>query len=197
MGFKSFVNKLGDGVEHGVDKVKKKAGELVDDGAHLVGDGLDHVGLDDAADWAEDKGDQIADDLGAHVAEQQLGQTDDPKELLHGESGKIQDVALHLGMLSKAFETGHTGLIPTTRPSTATTTTSRPTTTRSTTARIPAPNPSPRALSPTPALRTGRTPGRPWKPPASSATPPPDRPRPRSGRQPPWPRPGRTSPTGW
>ncbi|CAG6397843.1 DUF6531 domain-containing protein [Streptomyces cocklensis] len=112
MGFslRKAVNSVGDGIEHGVDKVKKKAGEIIDDGAHIVGDGLEHVGLDDAADWVEDHGDAVADHLGAHVAEQQLGQTDDPKELLHGDSGKIQEVALHLATLSKAFETGHTGL---------------------------------------------------------------------------------------
>ncbi|SHM97585.1 putative T7SS-secreted protein [Actinacidiphila paucisporea] len=31
-----------------------------------------------AADWVEDKGDHIADHLGAHVAEQQLGQSEEP-----------------------------------------------------------------------------------------------------------------------
>ncbi|WUH91940.1 polymorphic toxin type 24 domain-containing protein [Streptomyces sp. NBC_00433] len=112
MGFswKGAVNKVGDGIEHGVDKVKKKAGEIIDDGAHIVGDGLDHVGLDDAADWVEDKGDHIADDLGAHVAEQQLGQTDQPEELLHGDPAKIREAVLHLARLSLAFDTGHTGL---------------------------------------------------------------------------------------
>ncbi|WP_327290212.1 putative T7SS-secreted protein [Streptomyces sp. NBC_01198] len=110
MGLRSFANKLGDGLEHGVDKVKKKAGEIIDDGAHIVGDGLEHVGLDDAADWVEDKGDSVADHLGAHVAEQQLGQTDDPKELLHGDAGKIRAAATHLTKFSKAFDTGHTGL---------------------------------------------------------------------------------------
>ncbi|CAG6397865.1 hypothetical protein SCOCK_60198 [Actinacidiphila cocklensis] len=112
MGFswKGAVNKVGDGIEHGVDKVKKKAGAVIDHGAHIVGDGLEHVGLDDAADWVEDKGDQVADHLGAHVAEQQLGQTNDPKELLHGDPSKIREAVLHLAKLSLAFDTGHTGL---------------------------------------------------------------------------------------
>ncbi|WP_329176469.1 WXG100 family type VII secretion target [Streptomyces sp. NBC_01477] len=110
MGWKSLVNKAGDGIEHGVRAVKKKAGEVIDHGAHIVGDGLEHVGLDDAADWVEDKGDAVADHLGADVAEQQLGQSDEPKELLHGDSGKIRAAATHLAKFSKAFDTGHTGL---------------------------------------------------------------------------------------
>nr|WSX77836.1 DUF6531 domain-containing protein [Streptomyces sp. NBC_00899] len=110
MGLGSFANKLGDGIEHGVDKVKKKAGEVIDHGAHIVGDGLEHVGLDDAADWVEDKGDHIADHLGAHVAEQQLGQTDEPGELLHGDPDKIRAAVLHLAKFALAFDAGHTGL---------------------------------------------------------------------------------------
>ncbi|WP_392671536.1 putative T7SS-secreted protein [Streptomyces sp. LN785] len=112
MGFslRKAVNSVGDGIEHGVDKVKKKAGEIIDDGAHIVGDGLEHVGLDDAADWVEDHGDHIADDLGAHVAEQQLGQSEEPDELLHGDPAKIREAVLHLAKLSLAFDTGHTGL---------------------------------------------------------------------------------------
>jgi len=73
MGLGSLVNKIGDGGEKLLGKAKKKAGELIDDGAHIVGDGLDHVGLHDAADWVDDHGDSIADHLGAHVDEQQLG----------------------------------------------------------------------------------------------------------------------------
>lgn len=82
------VDKIGDGGEKLLGKAKKKAGEVIDHGAHIVGDGLEHVGLDDAADWVEDKGDAVADDLGAHVAEQQLGQSDEPEELLHGGPGR-------------------------------------------------------------------------------------------------------------
>jgi RHS repeat-associated protein len=112
MGFslRGAVNKIGDGGEKLLGKAKKKAGELIDDGAHIVGDGLDHVGLDDAADWVEDKGDHIADHLGAHVAEQQLGQSEEPDELLHGDAGKIREAVLHLAKLAMAFDAGHTGL---------------------------------------------------------------------------------------
>lgn len=110
MGLGSLVNSIGDAGEHLLGKAKKKAGELIDDGAHLVGDGLDHVGLHDAADWVDDHGDSLADQLGAHVDEQQLGQTEDPKELVHGDSAKIREVVGHLGRFHTAFDTGHTGL---------------------------------------------------------------------------------------
>ncbi|CAG6397855.1 putative T7SS-secreted protein [Actinacidiphila cocklensis] len=108
--FGDAVNSVGDGLEHGYNAVKKKAGAAIDKGAHIVGDGLDHVGLDDAADWVEDKGDHIADHLGAHVAEQQLGQSEEPDELLHGDAGKIREVVLHLAKFAMAFDSGHTGL---------------------------------------------------------------------------------------
>jgi RHS repeat-associated protein len=112
MGFslRKAVDKIGDGGEKLIGKAKKKAGEIIDDGAHIVGDGLEHVGLDDAANWVEDHGDRIADDLGAHVAEQQLGQSEEPDELLHGDPAKIREAVLHLAKLSLAFDTGHTGL---------------------------------------------------------------------------------------
>ncbi|WP_073496260.1 putative T7SS-secreted protein [Actinacidiphila paucisporea] len=111
MGLGDLVDKIGDSGEKLLGKAKKKAGELIDDGAHLVGDGLDHVGLHDAADWVDDHGDAVADQLGAEVAEQQLGQTEDPKELLHGDSAKIRAAAEHLARFHTAFETGHSGLI--------------------------------------------------------------------------------------
>ena len=57
MGLGSLINKIGDGGEKLIGEAKQKAGELIDDGAHFVGDGLDHVGLHDAADWVEDHGD--------------------------------------------------------------------------------------------------------------------------------------------
>lgn len=110
MGLGSLVNKIGDGGEKLLGKAKKKAGELIDDGAHIVGDGLDHVGLHDAADWVDDHGDSIADHLGAHVDEQQLGQTEEPKELIHGDSNKVREISGHLSRFHSAFDTGHTGL---------------------------------------------------------------------------------------
>lgn len=97
------VNKAGDAVEHGFDKAKEITGEVVDSGAHLVGDGLDAVGLHGAADAVDDFGDSVADRLGAEVGEQQLGETEDPKELVHGDVAAITESAAHLRKFATAF----------------------------------------------------------------------------------------------
>ena len=108
--FGDAVNAVGDGLESGYHKVKKAAGSAIEHGAHVLGDSLDHVGLNDLADWVEDEGDHVADHLGAHVPEQQLGQSEEPDELLHGDPAKVRAVILHLAKFSAAFDSGHTGL---------------------------------------------------------------------------------------
>jgi hypothetical protein len=68
------------------DDAKQGAGDLVNDGAHVIGDGLNAVGLHSAAQWVDTEGDKIGYALGAGVGELQLGQSDDPKELVHGDA---------------------------------------------------------------------------------------------------------------
>ncbi|NEA76604.1 putative T7SS-secreted protein [Streptomyces sp. SID13588] len=104
------VDQAGDGLEHLVDSGKKAAGEGADWAAHRVGDGLDYVGLHDAADAVEDFGDDLADDLGASVAEQQLGRSEEPKELIHGDPKAIQETAGHLRKFGSSFGDVHRGL---------------------------------------------------------------------------------------
>ncbi|MGW3829409.1 putative T7SS-secreted protein, partial [Streptomyces sp. NPDC005071] len=77
--------------EHGLTEGKKLVGEGVDWGAHKVGDHLDQLGLHDAADTVDDWGDGVASDLGATPGEQQLGETDEANELIHGNPAKIQE----------------------------------------------------------------------------------------------------------
>ncbi|MFH9968902.1 putative T7SS-secreted protein [Streptomyces mirabilis] len=91
-------------VEDGIDYGKKKLGEGVDWGTNKIGDGLDYVGLHDAADAVEDWGDDVASDLGATPGEQQLGQTEDANELVHGNPAKIRDSAKHLKDFHTAFD---------------------------------------------------------------------------------------------
>lgn len=93
-----------DKVEHGLDRAKKKVGEGVDWTAHAVGDGLEYIGADGIADTVEDWGDDFASSLGADVAEQQLGQTEEANELVHGDPGKIHGTARHLSTFRGAFE---------------------------------------------------------------------------------------------
>ncbi|MGW0577206.1 putative T7SS-secreted protein [Streptomyces sp. NPDC002920] len=98
---------LNSGLEFGenlVDEGKKKLGEGVDYATDKVGDGLDYVGLHDAADAVEDFGDELASDLGATPGEQQLGQTEEANELVHGNPGKIRESAKHLKDFNSAFD---------------------------------------------------------------------------------------------
>jgi len=84
------------------DEVKRGTGDLVNDGAHVLGDGLNAVGLHGAANAVEVEGDKIGYSLGADVGELQLGQTSDPKQLVHGDAGKVRSTAAKL----KTFQTG-------------------------------------------------------------------------------------------
>ncbi|CAG7610219.1 putative T7SS-secreted protein [Actinacidiphila bryophytorum] len=110
MGLRALVDGLGDGGDRLLRSAKRTAGALLDDNAHLLAAGLDAAGLHRAAEWTEDTGDLIADRLGADVAEQQLGQTAEPGDLLHGDPGRLRAAAGHLRRLHTAFDTGRAGL---------------------------------------------------------------------------------------
>ncbi|MEV0474690.1 WXG100 family type VII secretion target, partial [Streptomyces prunicolor] len=104
MGIGDLVNsglgKVGDAVDAG----KKLTGELVDQGTDAAGDALDKVGAHGLANKVENAGDRIASDLGATPAEQQLGQSDQPKDLLHGDAKAIRATAKHLTDFYTAFD---------------------------------------------------------------------------------------------
>jgi len=107
MGLGSFLDKLGDDGEHLLHSGEKAAGSFVDADAHAVGGALDMVGLHGAAKKVDGWGDTAADHLGATVAEQQLGQSDDPKDLIHGDCSAIEERAEKLETFAAAFaETG-------------------------------------------------------------------------------------------
>lgn len=104
MGFGDLVNSGLGKLEDGVDAGKKLLGEGIDKGTDLVGEGLDYVGAHDWADKVEDLGDSLASDLGATPGEQQLGQTDQADELVHGSPGTIRATAKHLTDFYTAFD---------------------------------------------------------------------------------------------
>ncbi|MER7716784.1 putative T7SS-secreted protein [Streptomyces flaveolus] len=113
----SGLGKLKDGindglttVEHGIDAGRKALGEGIDWGTDRLGEGLDKVGLEDAADAVEDWGDEVASDLGATPGEQQLGQTEEADELVHGNPEKIRTSAKHLRDFSAAFDKVGSGM---------------------------------------------------------------------------------------
>jgi RHS repeat-associated protein len=103
-GIKSGINTGLSAGEDLIDEGKKKLGEGVDYATNKVGDGLDYVGWHGAADAVEDWGDDVASDLGATPGEQQLGQSEDANELVHGNPETIRASAGHLKDFRAAFD---------------------------------------------------------------------------------------------
>ncbi|MFI9584536.1 putative T7SS-secreted protein [Streptomyces sp. NPDC052236] len=108
---------LGDVVGAGYDKAregvewgKEKAGEGVDWATDKVGDGLEHIGQHKLADVVEDWGDRTASSLGADVGEQQLGQSEEANELIHGNVGKISASVKNLRDFQSAFDSVGQGM---------------------------------------------------------------------------------------
>ncbi|WP_327288416.1 putative T7SS-secreted protein [Streptomyces sp. NBC_01198] len=110
MGVRAVADAIGERGERLLRSAEHRAGALVEDRAHLLAAGLDAAGLHGAARWTADSGDLVADRLGAGVAERQLGQSEDPRDLLHGDAGRIRTAAGHLRRLRTAFDAGCTGL---------------------------------------------------------------------------------------
>ncbi|KOX07127.1 putative T7SS-secreted protein, partial [Streptomyces sp. NRRL B-3648] len=75
-----------------------------------VGHKLDEAGLHKWADVVEDWGDGVASDLGATPGEQQLGQSEQANELVHGDPGRIRESAKHLRDFHGAFDKVSSGL---------------------------------------------------------------------------------------
>ncbi|MGH4001643.1 MAG: putative T7SS-secreted protein, partial [Pseudonocardiaceae bacterium] len=97
------ANDVGETVDGAIDDGAELLGEGVEAVSHVAEDGLDAIGAESAADWVREHGDQLADQLGADVGEMQLGETEDPKQLVHGDVGKIDEDVSHLDDLATAF----------------------------------------------------------------------------------------------
>ncbi|MEU3658283.1 putative T7SS-secreted protein [Streptomyces sp. NPDC032940] len=104
MGVGDLVNSGLGALEDGFDAGKKIVGEGIDKGSDLLGAGLEKVGAEGWADKVEDLGDEWASDLGATPGEQQLGQTDQADELIHGNPETIRSSAKHLKDFHTAFD---------------------------------------------------------------------------------------------
>ncbi|MFJ8750958.1 putative T7SS-secreted protein [Streptomyces sp. NPDC102441] len=99
-----FAGDLYDGAGDLVDKGKKIVGTGIDKGTDVLGAGLEKVGADEWADKVEDWGDETASSLGADVGEQQLGQSEEADELIHGRPEKISAAVKNLRDFQKAFD---------------------------------------------------------------------------------------------
>ncbi|ARF57086.1 putative T7SS-secreted protein [Streptomyces gilvosporeus] len=99
-GINSAADKIGDAV----DGAEKAVGEGIEYATDKTGDVLDTVGAHGAAKAVRSVGEDAADALGAQVDERQLGESDDPKELIHGDVSKINETAGHLKNFYAAFD---------------------------------------------------------------------------------------------
>ncbi|PLW65985.1 type IV secretion protein Rhs, partial [Streptomyces sp. DJ] len=104
MGFGDTVNSLGNSLEGAVESAKRNVGEAVDRTADKAADGLSRLGADSLAEGVRDFGEGVSNRLGGDVRERQLGESDDPKELLHGSPEAIESRAKHLRDFQRAFE---------------------------------------------------------------------------------------------
>ncbi|SFW46610.1 putative T7SS-secreted protein [Amycolatopsis australiensis] len=110
MGLWEFLDEIEEDAEDAVEAIGRGVGEVADKAAHVVGAGLDAIGLHSAAEAVDGLGDSVADTLGAQVGEAQLGQTDDPVKLVHGDAGALRTAAGHLAKFGAAFTKTADGL---------------------------------------------------------------------------------------
>lgn len=101
---RGWGDKLADGWDRTLDKGGELLGEGVDYVTDKAGQALDKVGAEDWADAVEDWGDETASSLGAQVGEQQLGQTEEAEELIHGKPAEIAATVKNLRDFQKAFD---------------------------------------------------------------------------------------------
>ncbi|WP_373877329.1 putative T7SS-secreted protein, partial [Mycobacteroides chelonae] len=92
------------------DDAKKTVGEIVDKATDVAGDALEAVGLDSWAKAVEDFGDQVASELGATPGEKNLGESDDPKDLVHGDAGALRGAGEKVTSFGNHFEQAGNGL---------------------------------------------------------------------------------------
>ncbi|MFI9360734.1 putative T7SS-secreted protein [Kitasatospora sp. NPDC053057] len=105
-----FLGDALDFVDDAVDSGTKFVAKGLRKGGHLAGEALDAAGLHGAGQTVSGWGDDIADDAGLKVKERNLDQSDDPKELLHGDAKKLNEVAGHLQKFHDAFDKAGQGL---------------------------------------------------------------------------------------
>ncbi|MET9695388.1 putative T7SS-secreted protein [Streptomyces sp. NPDC006529] len=107
MGLGDFIP---DSVEDWVEDRTEDVGDAIEWTGDKVAGLADKVGLEDAGDWIRDKSRSAANQLGADVAELELGQTEDPTKLVYGSVSKIRAQAAHLQDFKAAFDKVGNGL---------------------------------------------------------------------------------------
>ncbi|WP_396912649.1 putative T7SS-secreted protein [Mycolicibacterium sp.] len=96
--------------EDAFDAGERMLGETVDSVTDAAGELLDKIGLDDLGDVVEDFGDTVADHLGATPGELELGESEDPTDLVHGDPSALRGAGAKVTEFGANFELAGTGL---------------------------------------------------------------------------------------
>src|SRR5689334_12715480 len=96
MGVGDWVNEVGDGLEGAAQGLDKGMGKAVNWSADQGADVLSAVGADGLAEGVRDLGEGFNNRMGGEVAERTLGESEDPRELVHGSAGALEARARHL-----------------------------------------------------------------------------------------------------
>ncbi|WP_306356197.1 MULTISPECIES: putative T7SS-secreted protein [unclassified Nocardia] len=104
------ANQIGEAVENAAESATAAVGEAIDDVLDVGADAARSVGWDGVGEALDDAGDQVSSALGGAVEERELGETEDPKELIRGEPSAITEAGNSLGKLSQAADQTGEGL---------------------------------------------------------------------------------------
>ncbi|RDI16204.1 hypothetical protein DEU38_12953 [Rhodococcus sp. AG1013] len=85
-----------DFVEDAAEGVVEKAGQVADAGLDGLAGVARGLGADGVADVLTDLGDRVASSTGGAVDEVELGQTTDPRELIRGDAGAVNEAVTTL-----------------------------------------------------------------------------------------------------
>ncbi|PJE96542.1 type IV secretion protein Rhs [Streptomyces carminius] len=99
-----------DDLEELGEKGAEKLGEGIDWAGDKAADGLDELGWERGVNLVREGSGSLANRMGADVDELELGQTDDPRKLVHGSVGKIRATVSHLRDFTRAFDNVGQGL---------------------------------------------------------------------------------------
>ncbi|MCQ4119490.1 TNT domain-containing protein [Rhodococcus tibetensis] len=109
---KGMVDDVGDAAEETIESTVENVGQTLDSGLDAAAGLADRVGAGGLSDALTDLGDEIASATGGAVDELDLGQTEEPKELIRGEPSAITeatntltDLATSIGSTGDALRT--------------------------------------------------------------------------------------------
>ncbi|WP_066912951.1 putative T7SS-secreted protein [Millisia brevis] len=104
----SIFDAAGEAVSGAVESGAEAVGQAVDSALDRVADGARALGADSVGSFFDDVGDRVASATGGAVGERELGETEDPRELIRGDAGAIVAVADTLNGLAGSI--GDTGM---------------------------------------------------------------------------------------